>query len=66
MNNKEELTALIKYLIDHNSHHLDELIQLNSSLKEVNNNAYKKVEEAIAYFSDGNLSLKEALEQLKK
>lgn len=66
MNNKEELIALINYLINHNNHHNEELIELASSLENINVNAYKKVNDAINNFVDGNNSLKEALKELNK
>lgn len=66
MNDKEELIALINYLINHNAHHNDELISLASSLEDVNKDAYKKVNAAIANFVDGNKCLKDALKELSK
>lgn len=66
MNDKEELIALINYLINHNAHHNDELIALASSLEDVNKEAYKKVNAAIASFVDGNNCLKDALKELSK
>ncbi len=65
-NSKEELIALIKYMIDHNEHHNKELEELSNSLKDVNNEAYLKVEEAIKSFEKGNKQLSSALKELKK
>lgn len=66
MNNNEELVALINYLINHNDHHNEELIELASSLENINIDAYKKVNDAINHFTNGNNSLKEALKELNK
>ena len=63
---KQELTALIDYMIHHNEHHNEELEELASSLKDMNKDAYAKVEEAINEFKKGNLALEEALKELDK
>ena len=63
---KQELTALIDYMIHHNEHHNEELMELASSLKEVNEGAYAKVMDAINEFKKGNLALSEALEEMGK
>lgn len=65
-NNKEELVALIKYLINHNEHHNQELEELATSLKDVDNDAYLKVKDAIEYFKKGNSVLGSALNSLNK
>lgn len=64
--NKKELVTLIEYLIHHNEHHNDELKELANSLKDLNNEAYLKVLEAIDSFKEGNKSLSSALEELNK
>ena len=61
---KQELTALIDYMIHHNEHHNEELKELASSLKDMNKDAYAKVEEAINEFKKGNLALEEVLKEL--
>ncbi len=63
---KEELVALIDYLIHHNEHHNKELEDLANSLKEVDKEAYSKVIEAIALFKEGNEKLSVALKELDK
>lgn len=63
---KEELVALIDYLIHHNEHHNKELEDLANSLKEVDKEAYSKVIEAIAFFKEGNEKLSVALKELGK
>lgn len=65
-NNKEELVALIDYLIKHNEHHNKELEDLANSLKDVNNDAYLKVIDAINSFKEGNKNLSFALKELNK
>ena len=63
---KDELLKLISYLINHNKHHSDELVELNCSLKECNLVAYNEVLEALKCFSAGNIHLENALKELKK
>ncbi len=63
---KQELTALIDYMIHHNEHHNEELEELASSLKDMNEDAHSKVKEAINEFKKGNLALEEALKELGK
>ncbi len=65
-NNKEELVALIDYLIKHNEHHNKELEDLANSLKDVNHDAYLKVIDAINSFKEGNKNLSFALKELSK
>lgn len=65
-NSKEELIALIKYLINHNEHHNQELEELASNLKDVNDVAYLKVKDAINTFKTGNAFLSDALNELNK
>ncbi len=62
----KELTALINYMIHHNEHHNGELEELASSLKGVDEAAYKKVKDAISDFEKGNAALSEALKELSK
>ena len=63
---KNELLALIDYLIKHNKHHNDELVDLNASIKECNGIAYQEVLKALECFSNGNTYLENALKELKK
>ncbi len=63
---KQELIALINYMINHNEHHNEELEELASSLKGLNEGAYADVEKAIGMFKQGNLVLGEALKELDK
>ncbi len=63
---KQELIALIDYLIHHNEHHNQELQDLASSLKGIHEEAYAKMVEAMDDFKKGNLALEEALKELGK
>lgn len=65
-NDKNELLALIDYLIKHNKHHNDELVELNASIKECDAIAYQEVSKALECFSRGNIHLENALKELKK
>ncbi len=62
---KKELIALIEYMIHHNEHHNEELKELGDSLKDISQDAYQKVLNAIESFDQGNKSLSMALEELK-
>ena len=63
---KKELIALIEYMIHHNEHHNDELKELGDSIKDISQDAYQKVLNAIESFDEGNKSLASALEELEK
>lgn len=63
---KKELIALIEYMIHHNEHHNDELKELGDSIKDISQDAYQKVLNAIESFDEGNRSLASALEELEK
>ncbi len=65
-NNKKELITLITYLIRHNQSHNKELEELASSLKDINNEAYLKVLEALDSYKQGNTFLEESLSLLNK
>ena len=64
--NKEELVKLIEYLIHHNEHHNEELIELAASIKDINKDAYLKVLKAIEEYKKGNNALSDALDELNK
>ncbi len=59
---KEEVIALLSYMIDHNKHHEDELHSLSHNM---NAEASQLVHDALEHFSTGNNLLKEALTSLK-
>ncbi len=63
---KEELVALIDYLVKHNEHHNEELKDLANSLKDFNVEAYTKVLEAIQSYKEGNEKLLLALKEMQK
>lgn len=63
---KEELIALITYMIKHNESHNKELNDLAISLKELDSKAYEKVGNAIEKFEEGNDYLSLALKELNK
>lgn len=64
--NKKELIVLINYLIKHNESHNKELEELASSLKDIDEKAYKDVLSALSSFKEGNAHLIEALEKINK
>lgn len=64
--NKEELIALMDYMVRHNESHNKELMDLAASLKEVDSVAYADVGKAIELFTKGNESLTLALKEMNK
>ncbi len=62
---KEELVALMKYMVGHNASHARELSELAGQFKDAGNDAsYEKVMAAVAEFDKGNAILSEALKEL--
>lgn len=59
---KEELLALLSYMVSHNRHHAQELSELAASAEGDAKNALEK---AISLFSEGNAQLQIALDQMK-
>ena len=59
---KEELLALLSYMVSHNRHHAQELSELAASTEGDAKNALEK---AISLFSEGNAQLQIALDQMK-
>lgn len=64
VNDLDELIALIKYLVNHNKSHNEELKELASELKD--NEAYNDIVEAISIYDKANLKLEDALKKVKK
>ena len=61
----EELAALMKYMIGHNTSHARELAALAEQLKKTGNNAaYEQVMVAVSDFETGNLRLSAVLNSL--
>lgn len=63
----EELTALMKYMVGHNTSHANELAQLAKQLDEAGEHAaYEQVMQAVSDFEKGNLRLSTVLAALAK
>ena len=63
---KDELIALVRYMIDHNSAHADELVRLAEKAEGMGAKAAdEKILEAVGAFRQGNAMLTEALALLK-
>ncbi len=63
---KEELMALMKYMVGHNAAHAKELAELAQQLKDAGGDAaYEKVMSAVADFEKGNQTLSDALKDLQ-
>ena len=61
---KEELMALMKYMVGHNAAHAKELAELAVKLDEAGSHAaYHKVMDAVACFEKGNEMLAEVLKE---
>lgn len=65
-NNKKELITLIAYLIKHNESHNKELNEIASSLKDIDNDAYLKIMDALKAYQAGNSLLQETLDIINK
>lgn len=61
----EELAALMKYMVNHNAAHANELAQLAEKLKEAGNPmAFEQVMAAVSDFEKGNMRLSLVLASL--
>lgn len=64
---KEELIALMKYMVGHNTAHANELAQLASQLEKMGEKtAYEQVMQAVSDFEKGNLRLSAVLSAIKE
>lgn len=61
---KEELLAMLKYMVGHNASHIRETQELAEQLKDEEPSAYAKICEATAEFEKGNTLLDEVLASL--
>ena len=61
----EEMVALMKYMVSHNSAHAEELAQLAQQLEAAGNRgAYRRVMDAVVNFDVGNATLAAVLDEL--
>ena len=62
---QDEITALLKYMIDHNAHHAEDLHQLFHALEGAGKaEAAALIGDALHYYTHGNEKLAEALKLL--
>ncbi len=62
---REELIALMKYMVGHNTAHANELAQLAKQLQDMGEHvAYEQVMQAVSDFEKGNLRLSTVLAAL--
>jgi hypothetical protein len=62
----EELTALMRYMANHNAAHANELAQLAQQLKQAGNAmAYEQVMAAVSDYEKGNLRLSAVLASME-
>ena len=59
---REELLALLSYMVSHNQHHAKELSEL---AKQADGTAKEALAKAISLFDEGNKQLELALDQMK-
>ncbi len=59
----EEALALLKYMIDHNEHHIEELKELSPAFEETVQDTISK---AVDILAQGNDKLREALKEAEK
>ena len=63
---KDELVALMKYMVGHNAAHIDELAELAKQLDTIGEtNAYDRIRNAVELFRHGNEHLAEVLKDLQ-
>lgn len=63
----EELIAMMKYMVSHNTAHANELAALAGQLEKAGNHmAYEQVMQAVSDFEKGNLRLSATLAALEK
>ena len=61
----EELVALVKYMVGHNTAHAEELAQLAQKLDDAgNHSAYRRIMDAVVNYDVGNATLAAVLEDL--
>ena len=61
----EELVALVKYMVGHNTAHAEELAMLAQKLDDVgNHSAYRRIMDAVVNYDVGNATLAAVLEDL--
>lgn len=62
---KEELIAMLKYMVGHNASHVRETQELAEQLKAEEPAVYEKISAAVAEFEKGNGLLSEALAMME-
>ena len=65
-NPREEIVALMRYMVGHNSSHIDELANLAEQLNTIGEtSAYDRIQHAIELFRHGNEHLEEVLNEMQ-
>ena len=60
---KENVLKLLQYMLDHNRHHTEELLDATSLVSE---EAAELIHEAAAAYEEGNAKLEEALHKMEE
>lgn len=67
ISSKEELIAMLKYMVNHNESHANELEKINHTVNHLGNkNAFDEIEKAIAEYNNGNQHLANALKMIEE
>lgn len=65
-NNKKEIEVFLKYMINHNSSHLDELEEVSLKIKEIDLEAYEIIKSSFDDFKNGNEKIQKSLDLILK
>ena len=62
---KEEMIAMLRYMVGHNASHLKETAELAEKIRGENAAVYEEIQEAVRAFGKGNAILEDALKHLE-
>lgn len=62
---KEEMIAMLRYMVGHNASHLKETAELAEKIRGGNAAVYEEIQQAVSEFSKGNAILEDALRHLE-
>ena len=62
---KEEMSAMLRYMVGHNASHLKETAELAEKIRGGNAAVYEEIQQAVSEFGKGNAILEDALRHLE-
>ena len=62
---KEEMIAMLRYMVGHNASHLKETAELAEKIRGGNAAVYEEIQQAVSEFGKGNAILEDALRHLE-